>query len=142
MSFGLTNAPSTFQSLMNQVFKPFFHKFILFFYDIPIYIKNEGEHVKHLEMTLEVLRYQQLYAKLSKCKFGSSEVAYLGHIVLAQRVKADSNKLKVMWDWPKSQSVKALREFLGLTRYYRQFIKGYGDIAGPLTQLLKKGGFQ
>ncbi|XP_042950090.1 uncharacterized protein LOC122282205 [Carya illinoinensis] len=142
MLFGLTNAPSTFLSLMNEVFRPFLRKFILvFFDDILVYNKSEREHVNHLRVTLETLKQHQLFAKKSKCCFGCKEVAYLGHVISATGVKADPDKLKAMVEWPLPKSLKALRGFLGLTGYYRRFIKGYGGIAAPLTSMLKKDGF-
>jgi hypothetical protein len=98
-------------------------------------------HSQHLKLTLEVLRAHQLFAKRSKCKFGCSEIDYLGHLISAEGVKADGKKLVVMAEWPRPQSLKALRGFLGLTGYYRKFVKGYGSIAAPLTDLLKKNAF-
>jgi hypothetical protein len=142
MPFGLTNAPSTFQSLMNHVFQPYLRKFILvFFDDILVYSKDLETHLIHLSLTLETLRQNSLFAKLSKCKFACLEVEYLGHIVSAQGVCADPSKIKVMVDWPFPKTLKALRGFLGLTGYYRKFIKGYGFIAAPLTQMLQKNSF-
>ncbi|XP_041016312.1 uncharacterized protein LOC121258850 [Juglans microcarpa x Juglans regia] len=142
MPFGLTNAPSTFQSLMNQVFKPYLRKFILvFFDDILIYSKDEAAHLGHLKATFDTLRGNQLYAKLSKCSFCCEEVSYLGYLISGQGVRADPEKLRAMLDWPIPKSVKALRGFLGLTGYYRKFIKGYGAIAARLTDLLKKDSF-
>ncbi|XP_062176260.1 uncharacterized protein LOC133881329 [Alnus glutinosa] len=139
MPFGLTNAPSTFQNLINQIFRPYLRKFILaFFYDILIYSKDLDTHITHLSLALDTLRRNQLFVKLSKCRFGCSEVDYLGHIVSAQGVSADLGKIKAMVDWPFPKTLKALRGFLGLIGYYRKFIKGYGSIAAPLTSLLKK----
>jgi hypothetical protein len=90
---------------------------------------------------LEVLRCNQLYAKKSKCRFGCLEIDYLGRMISAKGVKADSKKLKAMVDWPRPKSLKALRGFLRLTGYYKKFVKGYGNIAAPLTHLLKKNSF-
>jgi hypothetical protein len=79
-----------------------------------------------------VLHDHQLYAKESKCKFGVAEIDYLGHLISTFGVQADPSKLEVMVAWPIPTSIKSLRGFLGLTRCYRKFIKGYGIIAAPL----------
>ncbi|KAI9159645.1 hypothetical protein LWI28_000592 [Acer negundo] len=76
-------------------------------------------------MALETLGKHQSFAKESKCEFGKSELEYLGHIISANRVAADKSKIKGMLDWPKPTSIKALTGFLGLTCYYRKFVKGF-----------------
>jgi hypothetical protein len=97
MPFGLTNASSTFQSLMNHIFKPYLWKFVLvFFYNILIYSKDMESHLDHLSKALTLLKQHHLFAKMSKCKFGSLKVEYLGHIILAQGVHADPWKIQAM----------------------------------------------
>jgi hypothetical protein len=97
--------------------------------------------VRHADKVLQLLKEKQLYAKPSKCFFGVKEVEYLGHIVSHEGVKVDSNKIKAMMDWLIPKTLKNLRGFLGLTGYYRKFVRNYGRIATPLTKLTKKDSF-
>jgi hypothetical protein len=81
-AFRLFNAPSTFQKLMKNIFKPFLHNFVLvFFNDILIYSKAWESNIEHVDKSLQLLRDNQLFVKHSKCAFGAPEVEYLGHIV-------------------------------------------------------------
>lgn len=141
MPLGLTNVSSTFQNLMNRVVKPYLHKFILFFNDILIYNREQADHEDHLKITLEALRQHQLVAKLSKCNFNCSEIAYVGHLIFGHGIRAYPIKIVAILDWPKPTSIKSIRSFLDLTRYYYRFIKGYGAIAARLTNLIKKYSF-
>lgn len=123
MHFGLTNAPCTFQNLMNDLFRTYRHKFVLvFFDDILIYNANLAEHLIHLKMVLEVLREQFLYATKSKCYFGESNVKYLDHIINQEGVATDPNKIKAVVEWPVPMNLKQLLGFFGLTGHYRRFV--------------------
>ena len=93
MPFGLANAHSTFQSLMNSVFKPFV---LVFFDDILIYNKSWKDHVQHVDRVLKLLEEKQLYEKSSEFFFGVQEVEYLGHIISHEGVKVDLSKIKAI----------------------------------------------
>jgi diadenosine tetraphosphatase ApaH/serine/threonine PP2A family protein phosphatase len=123
MPFGLTNTPATFQSLMNVILQPYIRKFILvFFDDILIYSLTWAEHMQHVKLVFEQRRAHRLYIKKSKCVFGGMLVAYIGHIILAEGVAMDPEKVSAVKAWPKPWTVRALRGFLGLMGYYRKFI--------------------
>ncbi|XP_031263257.1 uncharacterized protein LOC116121436 [Pistacia vera] len=142
MPFGLCNAPSTFQAIMNSIFRPHLRKFILvFFDDILIYSSSWELHLQHVQITLETLRQHQFYVKMSKCDFGKQELEYFDHIITHRGVKVDDMKIAAMVDWPKPANITELRRFLVLTGYYRKFVQNYGITAQPLTNLLKKGNF-
>ena len=95
-----------------------------------------SKHVLHLRSVLEILAAHHLYAKRSKCMFACSKVEYLGHVINTEGVHTDPKKV-----WPLLKDIKSLRGILGLTGYYRKFVRGYGNIVAPLTALLKEDSF-
>ncbi|XP_048496458.1 uncharacterized mitochondrial protein AtMg00860-like [Beta vulgaris subsp. vulgaris] len=142
MPFGLTNAPASFQNWMNQVFKTLLRKCVLIFFDdILVYSKTLEEHWQHLAWVFELMREHQMFIKASKCVFVIDNIEYLGHFISANGVETDPNKVSAALAWPVPRTVKELRSFLGLTGYYRKFVKSYAAISKPLTYLLKLGAF-
>ncbi|WVZ71633.1 hypothetical protein U9M48_020200 [Paspalum notatum var. saurae] len=139
MPFGLTNAPATFQAAMNTIFQPLLRKSVLVFVDdILVYSKTLEEHVQHLQEVFQILSQHQLFLKRSKCSFATQSLEYLGHIISGAGVSTDPSKIEAIANWSVPTDLKQLRGFLGLSGYYRKFIRHYGIISRPLYDLLKK----
>lgn len=140
MPFGLTNAPASFQRLMNKVFQQDLNEFILVYLDdILIFSETLEEHWEHLRVALQRLKDAKLYGRLHKCEFLKDRIEYLGFEVSGEGVHTSPEKIKAVIEWPTPSSVKDVRSFLGLASYYRKFIRGFSEIARPLTDLTKKG---
>ncbi|GKB97960.1 putative reverse transcriptase domain-containing protein, partial [Tanacetum coccineum] len=139
MPFGLTNAPVVFMDLMNRVSKPYLDKFVIVFIDdILVYSKKEEEHGKHLKIILEMLKKERLYAKFSKCDFWLYSVQFLGHVIDRSGVHVDPAKIEAIKSWAAPTTPTEVRQFHGLTGYYRRFIEGFNLISKPLTKLTQK----
>jgi hypothetical protein len=101
MPFALSNAPATFQALMNDVLRPFLYRFVLvFFDDILIYSSSWAEHLQHVSLVFSALRAHGLYLRRSKCSFGALLVSYLGHVISADGITMDSDKMDAISSWP------------------------------------------
>ena len=140
MPFGLCNAPGTFQRLMNKVFVDNLGKFIaVYLDDILIFSRSMEEHWKHLRWALDRLWEAKLYGRLHKCEFLKDQVEYLGFEVSPRGVQASPGKVRAIIDWPRPKGVHDVRSFLGLASYYRRFVKGFSELARPLTALTRAG---
>ena len=138
MTFGLSNAPSTFQATMNDLLRPYLRRFVLvFFDDILIYNTSMTDHIQHLTIVLQLLQNHQFFVKESKCNFAAPTVAYLGHIIQQGTVSPDPEKIQAILQWPEPKSFTMLRAFLGITGFYRKFIRDYATLVSPLTDLIK-----
>lgn len=114
----------------------------MFFDDILVFSSDLATHVTHLDTVLATLSAHNFLLRHSKCEFARSRLNYLGHVISAHGVAPDPEKIQAMLAWPVPTSPTALRGFLGLTGFYRKFIRGYATVASPLTTLLRKDNFK
>ena len=139
MGFGLTNAPATFQSMMNAILQPYLRKCVVVFLDdILIFSKSLDNHVEDVCAVLQTLRDNQLYCKSSKCEFAVPEIVFLGHKIDGQRLSPDPAKLDAVRNWPAPTSVTEVRQFLGFSNYFRRFISHYSSMSAPLEEITGK----
>ncbi|KAK3088701.1 hypothetical protein FSP39_022540 [Pinctada imbricata] len=137
MAFGLTNAPATFQRLMERCMGELnLRDCLIFLDDILIFSDTFQGHLEKLETVFSRLHQHGLKLKASKCDFFKDSVQYLGHVVSSRGIETDPEKTKALTDWPAPHNVKTLRTFLGFTGYYRRFIKDYSKIVKPLNDML------
>ena len=139
MPFGLTNAPAMFQRLMECVLAGLSgEECLIYLDDVIVFSVSFKEHLERLARVFGALQKAQLKLKLSKCHFAQREVRYLGHIVSEKGITPDPSKTEAVSSYPPPQNQKELKQFLGLSNYYRRFIPGYANIAEPLNKLLRK----
>ncbi len=138
MSFGLTNAPATFQRLMEKCMgEMHLRECLIFLDDILIFSKTFEEHIQRLESVFSRLAEHNLKLKPSKCEFFKTSVSYLGHIVSEEGIGTDPEKISAVESWPAPTNVKELRQYLGFVGYYRRFIKDFAKLVQPLNNLLQ-----
>ena len=135
LAFGLTNAPGTFQRLMNFVLRGVLGKTCLVYLDdIIVFSKTKEEHFNNLRQIFRLLDEANLKMKLAKCEFLCKSVHYLGHIISGDGVAPDPAKVETLKNFSRPRTVVELQSFLGLASYYRRFIKDFSTIAHPLLQ--------
>jgi len=142
MPFGLCNAGSTFQRLMDIVMAGLHLEICLVYLDdIIVYSNSLESHLNRLVTVLSRLRFANLKLKPEKCIFLQKSVSFLGHVISSDGISTDPQKVKTVSEWPTPACTRDVRAFLGLAGYYRRFVKSFAHIASPLNQLLKNGSF-
>lgn len=142
MRFGLCSAPpATFQAfVVNDVLRDYLDQFLVVYLDdVLILSQSRSQHEEHVRLVLQKLQDARLSLKLEKCEFSSVfTVSFLGFIIGTNGISMDPEKIKAIQEWKPCRSVHDIQVFLGLTNFYRRFIKDYSKICAPPTALLKK----
>lgn len=137
MPFWLCNAPASFQRLMQQIFNDaVFQTLLVYLDDIVIYSETVDEHLERLDFVFTRLQEHGLKLSPKKCHFFKQEISYLGYVVSAEGVFTSPEKIWVVRECPRPQSVKDLRSFLGFSSYYRRFLPHFAQVAKPLYDLI------
>jgi len=140
MYFGLTNSPTTFQAMMNDLFRDLINQgdTATFIDNILVAIDTEEGHDELVEEVLRRLEENNLFVKPEKCKWKVREVKFLGVVIGPKGVEMQKKKVEGVLNWPAPRNVKEVQKFLGLANYYRRFIKDFARIAAPLHVLVRK----
>jgi len=127
MFFGMTNSPATFQAMMNEILRDLINegKFAVFMDDVLVGTETEEGHDEIVEEILRRLEENDLYVKLEKCVWKARKIGFLGVIIGPNGIEMEREKVKGVLSWPQPKNVKDVRKFLGLTNYYRRFIKDF-----------------
>ena len=140
MYFGLSNSPATFQKMMNEIFHHMSDVCIVYINDLMIFMEMDHQE-EHDRVMLEVLRRlhdNDLFVKPEQCHFRVTEVDFLSMIVSCDGIKMDPEKVNAILKCPEPTNVKQVRAFLGLSNFYRHFIKDYAIVSRPMVDLTCK----
>ena len=139
MPFGLCNAPATFERLMDNVLGDMkWHKCLVYLDDVVVFGDTFETALANLEEVFRRFQRANLTLKPKKCQLFRQRVEYLGHVISPEGVQPTTEKIDAILHWAAPRKLTEVRSFLGLTGYYRRFIRDYSAIAQPLTRLTKK----
>ncbi|CAF0882494.1 unnamed protein product [Brachionus calyciflorus] len=138
MPMGLTNAPATFQRVMNEIFRDLIllNIVLVFVDDLLVHSPNDESHIKNIKLVVDRLLHYGIKIKLSKCVPLSEEIKFLGHVVSFNSIKPDEEKIAAIKNFPLPLNLERLQSFMGLSGFYRKFIKAYAAIAKPIYALM------
>jgi Reverse transcriptase (RNA-dependent DNA polymerase) len=136
----LTNAPATFQRLINNILHEYFDDFIITYLNDILINTNKGQeyHLRQVRKVLRKLKERGFKINIKKTKIAMLEVKFLGAMINCEGICMDLNKIKTVKDWSEPKTIKEVQGFLSLTNYYQQFVQGYIEKVKPLTWLFKK----
>ena len=139
MPFGLSNAPATFERLMDRVLQGLrWTRCLVYLDDIISFGITFDDALENLTLIFERLRSYGLQFKSTKCHLFQTSVPFLGHVVGRGGLECDPRKIMDVKSWPVPDGLKSVQQFLGFVGYYRRFIPNFADLAEPLVALTGK----
>ena len=140
MFFGMTNSPTTFQAMMNKILRDLINKerVVAFIDDILVRMEIEKGHNEIMEEILKKLEENDLYIKPEKYIWKIKKIGFLGIVIGPNGIEMEAEKVDGILSWPKPKNMKDVRKFLGLTNYYRRFIRDFAQVARPMNMLTRK----
>jgi len=138
--FGMMNSPATFQAMMNEILRDMINegKVAAFVDDVLVGTETEKGHDEIVEEVLRRLEENDLYVKPEKCTWKVRKIGFLGVVIGSSGIEMEKEKVDRVLSWPEPRNVKDVRKFLGLTNYYRKFIKDFARLARPMNVLTRK----
>ena len=126
--------------MMNEILRDLINKgkVAAFVDDVLVGTETEKEHDKIMEEILRRLEENNLYIKLEKCIWKVRKIGFLGVVIGPNGIKMEEEKVDGVLSWPEPKNVKDVRKFLGLTNYYRRFIKDFAQVTRPINVLMRK----
>jgi len=140
MFFGMMNSPAIFQAMMNKILRDIINegKVAAFVDDVLVGTETEKGHDEIVEEVLRRLEENDLYVKPEKCTWKVRKIGFLGVVIGSSGIEMEKEKVDRVLSWPEPRNVKDVRKFLGLTNYYRKFIKDFARLARPMNVLTRK----
>ena len=139
LCFGLSVSPAHYCRVMDMALGTLRYECCLVYMDdIAIKSATFEEHLKHIDIVMDRLRSFNIHVKAEKCLFFQKELLFLGHMVSAEGIRPNPDKVKAVQDFKPPSTLKQLRGFLQLCSYFRKFIRAFSSIAEPLVRLLRK----
>ena len=140
MPFGLSNAPSTFMRLMNEIFQDYNGKFLVIYLDdILIFSCSLEEHLKNLSMIFKRLQEHKLIINLEKCTFLKNELTLLAFVISQGTFKMYPSKVEAIVNWPPPKTKSDDKSFHGLATFYRNFVNFFSHVCAPILDTIKGG---
>jgi len=140
MFFGLANSPATFQAMINEILRDLINKgkVAAFMDNVLVGTKTKEGHDEIVKEILRRLEENDLYVKPEKCVWKARKIGFLDVVIGPNGIEIEEGKVEGVLSWPVPKTVKDVRKFLGLTNYYRRFIKDFARVARPMNMLMRK----